>query len=351
MTGAGTPRPKSTRQCARGDPSWLISLLDDLARMDGKDVRIFCELAFKQGGVGGASDSNLGPKEIGRRLGLDEKTVRSRVRKMEDSGFIKYYQATPNLALLGLKGIGHYRFEAMNLTTKRGVLTYLRNFPRVVEAFDFLGPWVSVSIAGSDPAEIRGAAEAIASRFELTRLSLGERVLQEPGGRLDRIDWQVVRRLRYDARCTAKELAEALSITRRMAEYRMAKVQDSGAVLTKAVIDTRKQEGLVFYELEISLEPSKHIAVERELKDASGERLWSISSPRPGSLLAHLFGFGLGEPEESVFAALKMDGVRSCSNLILKEIVEPDRPNWVDALIEARISSEAPRQGPKAAVR
>jgi DNA-binding Lrp family transcriptional regulator len=312
--------------------------------MDAKDVRIFCDLAFKESGVGGGSDANLGPREIGRRLGLDEKTVRSRVRKMEDSGFIKYYQATPSLALLGLRSLGLYRFEAMNITTKQGVLAYLKSFPGVVEVFDFLGPVVSVSITGTDSAEIRGGAGVIAKRFELTNLSLGERPLRDSGGRLDSLDWQIIRRLRYDARCPATEVAKTLSITRRMAEYRMAKVRDSGAVLTKAVIDTRRQEGLVFYELEVSLEPSKHIAVERELREGSGEMLWSITSPRPGSLLVNLFGFGLGEPEESVLRTLKIEGARSCSVLILKEIVEPDKPNWIDSLIDARLSNEVPRQ-------
>ena len=311
--------------------------------MDAKDVRIFCELAFRELSLGGGSETKTSPREIGRRLGLDEKTVRTRVRRMEDSGFIKYYQAMPNLALLGLSDLGLYRFEAMNIITKQGVVAFLKGFPHIVEVFDFLGPVVSVSIAGSNPTEIKGAAEIIAKRFELTILSLGGRVLRDTEGRLDHLDWQIIQRLRYDAHCTAKEAARSLSITARMAEYRMAKVQDSGAVLTRAVIDARKQEGLVFYELDVTLEPSKHIAVERELKERSGEMLWSINSPRPGSLLADLFGFGLGEPEESVFRTLKIDGVRSCSVLILKEVMEPDRPNWIDSLIESKVSSGAPR--------
>ena len=323
----------------------LKSLGSEPTPMDAKDVRIFCELAFKELGVGEESGANHGPREIGRRLGLDEKTVRSRIRKMEDSGFIKYYQATPSLALLGLRNLGLYRFEAMNITTKQRVLAYLKSLPRVVEAFDFLGPVVSVSIAGSDPAEIKSTAGAIAGRFELTNLRLGERLLREPGGRLDHLDWQIIRRLRYDARCTAKEVAGTLSITRRMAEYRMAKVQASGAVLSRAVIDTRRQQGLVFYELDISLDPSRHIVVDKELRVMGGETLWSMTSPRPGALLANLFGFGLGEPEETVFRTLTIDGVRSCSVLVLKEIAEPDRPNWIDSLIEAKISSSYAPKG------
>jgi DNA-binding Lrp family transcriptional regulator len=310
--------------------------------VDANDVRIFCELAFKEKVGSPGSDANLSPRGIGKKLGLDEKTVRSRVRKMEDSGFIKYYQAAPSLALLGMRHLGLHRFEAMNITTKQGVLAYLMGLPGVVETLDFLGPVVSVSIAGSEPSEIRDVAEAIASRFELTNLGLGERLLREPEVKLDRLDWQVIRRLRYDARCSAKEVASTLAITRRMAEYRMVKIQDSGAVLTRAVIDPRKQEGLIFYELEISLELSRHIAVERELRRASGEMLWSINSPRPGSLLANMFGFGLGEPEERLLKTLKIEGVRSCSMVILKEIVEPNRPNWIDSKIDAMTTARAP---------
>jgi DNA-binding Lrp family transcriptional regulator len=325
MEGAGVVRPKST--------TGLISHVETLATVDAKDVRIFCELAFRELQVGGGSDSAPSPREIGRALGLDEKTVRGRVKKMEDSGFIKYYQATPSLALLGLSNLGLFRFEAMNIITKHRVLEYLRDLPRVVEAFDYLGPVVSVSIAGSGD-EIKQTAAKIAGRFELTNIGLGQRGLREPQARLDGLDWQIIRRLRYDARCKATEMAEALSITRRMAEYRMSKVENSGAVMTRAIIDPRRQEGLVFYELEVSMEPSMHAAVERELKDMSGEMLWSISSPRPGSLLANLFGFSLGEPEESVVKALGIRGVRSCSTFVLKEVVEPARPNWIDAQID-----------------
>jgi DNA-binding Lrp family transcriptional regulator len=313
--------------------------------MDAKDVRIFCELAFRETGIIEGPNSPPSSKEIGRLLGMDEKTVRSRVRKMEDSGFIKYYQATPSLPLLGLRNLGLYRFEAMNITTKQRLLVYLRSFPHVVEAFDFLGPVVSVSIAGTEQGEIADAVRAIAGMFELTNVGLGERTLRATESRLDGLDWQIIRRLRYDARCTAKDVAKTLSITRRMAEYRMAKVQGSGAVLTRAVIDTRKQEGLVFYELEISLEPSKHISVERELRAMSGETLWSMSSPRPGALLVNLFGFGLGEPEESLLKTLKIDGVRACSIFVLKEMVEPDRPNWIDKMIDLQIL-EGSSRGP-----
>ncbi len=124
-----------------------------------------------------------------------------------------------------------------------------------------------------------------------------------------------------------------------MAEYRTNKLLDTGALLIRAVINTQKQEGLVFYELELSVDAAKKGNVVDHLHQKYGEKLWSVNSPSPGVLLANMFGFTLGEPEEAALDAFEYDGVRYCHLLILKEAIEPVRPNWVDALIDERVAS------------
>jgi hypothetical protein len=53
-----------------------------------------------------------------------------------------------------------------------------------------------------------------------------------------------------------------------------------------------------------------------------------------------MFGFTLAEPEEAAMELLRIKGVRWCSLLILKEVFEPTRPNWIDALIQEEIASD-----------
>ena len=307
--------------------------------MDGQDVRIFCEMAFRDLGYGAISARHVSPSDIASKLRLDEKTVRLRVKKMEDTGFIKYYQATPDLALFGLRSQGLYRFDAMNIATKYGVMEHTHSLPGVVEVFDYLGPTVSVSIAGASAIRVQELADGIAARFELNKSRLGDRSIGEPHLRPDGLDWQIINKLRYDARCTSKEVADALSITPRMTGYRIEKLLDSGAVLLRAVINTQKQEGLVFYELEISVDEERRNAILRQLEEKYQERLWSMKVSAPGLLLANLFGFTLAEPEEAAMQLTKTEGVRSCSILILKEVMEPARPNWIDTLIQEEIVS------------
>ena len=313
--------------------------------MDAKDVRIFCEIAFKGLDYDSFTDRRVSPLAIGRKLGLDEKTVRVRVKKMEDDGFIKYYQAMPNLGLFQLKNMNTYRFEALNIATKHRVIEYLQELSFIVEAIDYLGQVVSISISSTSSEEIDQVAARLANRFELYKWILGSRIIKEPVPVADRLDWQIIQKLRYDALSGVKDLSESLSITPRMVEYRIKKLLGSGTLLVRAIINSQKQQGLIFYELEMSVDETKQYKVIKQLGEIYGEKLWSVRTLSGGILLANFFAFTLAEPEEAYINTLKLEGVRSCSLFIFKETIEPRRPNWIDSLIEQKIASSPSKSG------
>jgi DNA-binding Lrp family transcriptional regulator len=309
--------------------------------LDAKDVRIFCEIAFKGLDYDSFTDRRVSPLAIGRKLGLDEKTVRVRVKKMEDDGFIKYYQAMPSLALFQLKNVNTYRFEALNIATKHRVIEHIQELPFIVEAIDYLGQVVSVSISGTSSEEIDQMVSGLVNRFELYKWILGSRIIKEPVSVADRLDWQIIQELRYDALSGVKELSESLSITQRMVEYRIKKLLGSDMLLVRAIINSQKQQGLIFYELEMSVDETKQYEVIKRLSEIYAEKLWSVRTLAVGVLLANFFAFTLAEPEEAYVNTLKLEGVRSCSLFIFKETLEPKRPNWMDGLIEQKIASSS----------
>ncbi len=296
-------------------------------------------MAFKYPEYNAFVDRHVSPSEIGRSLGLDEKTVRTRVKKMEDDRFIKYYQAIPNLALFGLKSIGLYNFEADDIYSKHQALGHVRQAPMVVEGIDFLGSAFFVSLAGASLQEVQQQGDEMAKKLRLKAgVKIGDRITRDPVSQPDKLDWQIIQRLRYHAHCPTNSVADALSITPRMAEYRINRLLESGALLVRAIIDAQKQQGLIFYELVMSVEEARQPLIVKEVKDMFSEKFWSTYTPAPGVVLASLFGFTSGEPEEAVMNALKLKGVKRCSLYILKEIIEPHNPNWIDNLIEGRIA-------------
>ncbi len=294
-------------------------------------------MAFTDSGYEEFEKRHPSAADLGKKLGLDKKTVRTRVNRMEESGFIKYYQAMPNLGLFGMRVVSLFRFEALNLSTKNAIVNRLHEVPRLVEASDYLGPFLTGSIAGATREETRNGADYLASRYELGTVTLGSRTIEPPVSQLDNLDWQVIKGLRYDAKSSDRDLAEAMSVTERMVGYRISKMLRSGAIRTKAVIDPRKQAGLVFYQLELAIDPQRRGAISESLREACRDTLWNLSSPTADMILAGLFGFTIAEPEESAVEALRLEGVRRCMLFILKEVIEPKRPNWIDAQIESRL--------------
>jgi DNA-binding Lrp family transcriptional regulator len=307
--------------------------------LDAKDVRILCEIAFKSLDYDSFTDRRVSPLAIGRKLGLDEKTVRTRVKKMEEAGFIKYYQAVPSLALFQLKNINTYRFEALNIATKHKVIEHVQELPFIVEAIDYMGQIVSISITGNSFEEMDQLASRLAKRFELHKRFLGSHRIKAPVSTAGRLDWQIIQQLRYDALSGAKELCKALSMTQRMVEYRIKKLLSSDMLLIRAIIDSQKQQGLIFYELEMSVNEGKQYEAIKRMGEIYGERLWSVRTLAGGILLLNFFAFTLAEPEQAYVNALKIEGVRSCSVFIFKETIEPKRPNWMDHMISQKIGS------------
>jgi DNA-binding Lrp family transcriptional regulator len=208
----------------------------------------------------------------------------------------------------------------------------------VVETIDYLGQTVSVAIAGPTADEIQQVVNRLTSEFELHGRELHQRQVTEYNLHPDNLDWQIIKELRYSARRSSTDLAKGLSITSRMADYRIGRLLDSGAMLVRAAIDARKQTGLVFYELELAVDGPHQQSVTAELGVRFGERLWSTLSSK-GVLVASMFGFSLGEVEDTAIDSSRIKGVGSCLLYLLKDTMEPRGPNWIDRLIEDRAST------------
>jgi len=310
--------------------------------MDAQDIRIFCALAIS--GLPEAIPSSVPAslRRVARGLRLDEKTVRVRLRRMESAGFIKYYQVAPDLTLLGMNAELTCRFEAVNVSTKLAALGVARTMPGMVEALDFLGPSFVVTLVGSELDNAREALRHLAHRFELERYEQGHCSLDRSGARLAPLDWRIVERMRYDARAPLGEVARGLQITPRTVRYRLHRMQESGAVSIRPMIDARQLRNIILYRLAVVVDRVRQGEILALLQRRFGSKLWALRVSLAGPILLDLFGHSIGEPEEAAVRCLEVPGVDSCRVLILKEVLEPVQRSWIDR----RVSDLAAGRGP-----
>lgn len=325
--------------------------------LDATDVRIFCEMGLKYTDYNMFSRRHISPTAIGRKLRLtqglrlDEKTIRLRVKKMEDEGFIKYYQAIPNVALFGLKSLAYYRFEAADVASKYEALQRFQGEAPAIEIGDWVGSHFMALLAGPSAEETEETAHMLGERLklEVSPTPGGSRSAMEMLLSPNKLDWQMLARLRYDALCSPRGVAKELSITPRMAEYRISKLLNSRVFFVKAMINPQKQQGIIFYGLVLLVDETKQDALIRDFRNRYHDKIWLVLS-ESGMMMLGLFASSIGEPDADLLSTLQVPGVYGGFVAIFKEWFEPDRPNWIDRLVEARIGDKLGAEYPLAPV-
>jgi DNA-binding Lrp family transcriptional regulator len=309
--------------------------------MDANDIRIFCALAITgpPDAIRARSPGTL--RGVARDLKLDEKTVRLRLRRMEEESFIKYYQVAPDLTLLGMAVESTCRFEAVNLATKVAALRSAGALPGMVEALDFLGPSFVVTIAGPTLEEAIEVQKHLAHRFELERYEEGRRELTPCRQRLGALDWRIVERMRFDAHAPLHDVASELGITPRMVRYRLDRMRTSGAVAIRPIINSRALKGLVLFRLLLTFGPARQSAVLENLQQRLGGSTWATRFPLAGPVIVDMFGTSVADPEDAALRSLELPGVEACRALVLKEVLEPARGTWVDLKISELATGRA----------
>ena len=305
--------------------------------MDTTDVLIFCEMSFKYFDYPG-KNRRPSPKQIGSKLGLDERTVRVRTRRMEHEGFIQYYQTIPNLCLFKRPVASLCNFRVPSISEKQRALEKAREVKDVIDIADFLGETFGITISGSSDEDLNKKAARIASQLNIAQFQLTPpRRLPTPRRSLEKLDWQLVKSLRYDALRPTKEIANDLRITYRMAEYTLGKLFESLALSTRAIINARDPKGIIFYSLNLSLNAEKSTPIIQRLRSLYGERLWWRFNPPGPTVVLFLFSTSIGRAEDDLLQALSSPGVRDGSLTVFKGWIEPKRPSWIDWQIGEKI--------------
>jgi DNA-binding Lrp family transcriptional regulator len=309
--------------------------------MDEIDVKIFCEMGFKYYAYTG-KNRRPSPKEIGAKLGLDEKTVWARVTRMEKEGFIQSYRAIPNPSLFRLPLLCTCGFRAPDVLAKQRAVQKLLLVQDILDIGDFLGETFGVNYVASSEEDAENRMNELSELIGVPSVPfIPPRRIPSASTTPNRLDWQLIKSLRSDAVKPTKDVAEELGITYRTAEYRISKLLEGQVFFVRAFINARDPKGIVLYSLFLELDEKVHDNVKRELLARNNRRLWFEFSPPSPIIVMNLFATSVGEAEDRLLESLSQPGVRSGSLTIIKGWIEPTSPSWIDEMVEQRISGKS----------
>ncbi len=155
---------------------------------------------------------------------------------------------------------------------------------------------------------------------------------------LSRLDWQVLRALRYRARRPLKEAAEDTGVNAKTFRRRFERMAREGSLFVVPALDPSKATGLVLFELLIYTNPDANSStIQRALKITDNHYVYHYvpSSPRLGNFDILAFAEKTGDVEALRQQVRYVPGVARVEALIFGGWNEYTQ--WLDKAIDRAI--------------
>jgi len=139
--------------------------------LDNLDVRIFREFVQDRGAYPLQSDIRQPVMKVATKLNIDVATVRNRIKKLHESGFMKDWYVFPNPSLFDL-GVAHARGDVLAQSTmKDDAIRKIRLVQGIWTIINHFGSSMRVILYFEDQASLKKQIELIA------RISSSENIL------------------------------------------------------------------------------------------------------------------------------------------------------------------------------
>lgn len=302
--------------------------------MDATDIRIVREMGIRPYGRSPRNPESLREAAIARRLGLDLKTVKGRIERMEGTGFLRGYEIVPNLGHFGMQGSG-YLYRVVEPDAKREALKRVEPTEGLLEVHDFLGAEVCVDVAYRSPEELASKLKTLGDTMgDRSPLRFYDRVLPPVNRVLSPLDWRILQKLRGRAQRPLADVAADVGVTLKTVRRRFDRMAGEGSFFMVPLLDPSRATGLVLFELLVYANPdAPRETLERVLAvlDENHVYHYTPASRALGNFDVLLFGESVADVERLLLAAKAVPGVARVDSLLFRGW--RDHSGWMDARI------------------
>lgn len=306
------------------------------ACVDATDIRIVREMGLRPYGPRPQDPESVRDAAIARRLALDLKTVKARIERMSEVGFLRGHQIVPNLGHFGLEAAG-YLYRITDADRKRDALKRIEVTDGLLEVHDFLGAEACIDLAYRSPDELsvklREIGESVGDRAPVR---FYDRTLPRVTRELSALDWRIIRSLRGRAHRPLAEVADELGVTLKTVRRRFDRMAREGSFFVAPMLDPSRATGLVLFELLVYTTPDAAHDTQRNVLSALDENHvyhYTPASRSLGNFDVLLFGESVATVERLRAAARSVPGVARVDPLLFQGWI--DRSEWMDARIGA----------------
>ncbi len=268
--------------------------------------------------------------EIAMKLGVDEETVRNRVKHLRDVGFLLGYRLVPNPTLLG-RVFASLRIEFQDRESKQAAIPRLAEIDGVINIGSAYDTSVLVTVLADQGPDFSKLIVGLGVEGEVSWVpGLG---LRTTSFRMTKLDWEIVSLLLRDAERKLDEIAKQLKVSTRTVKRRLNMMMEETAIFTMPMVDLRKTEG-ISYQLRVQSEQGKKSEVEKSVVAKIGDVIFRASDSQNGSVFGFT-GANVAEGNDILEWVKQQPGVKSASMTIAERVVQVF--DWIEREVERRV--------------
>jgi DNA-binding Lrp family transcriptional regulator len=268
--------------------------------------------------------------EIAAKLGVDEETVRNRVKHLRDSGFLLGYRLVPNPSLLG-RTFASLRIEFKDRESKEAAIPLLSKVEGVMNIGSTYDKSVLVTLFADEDQDFSKLLIALGVEGEISSVpGLG---LRTTNFCMTGLDWEIVSLLLRDAERKLDEIAKQLKVSTRTVKRRLNMMMKENAIFTMPMVDLRKTEG-ISYQLRVVSEQGKKSEVEKSVVAKIGDVVFRASDSQNGSVFGFT-GANVAQGNDILEWVKQQTGVRSVTMTIAERVVQVF--DWIENEVERQV--------------
>jgi len=309
--------------------------------VDSLDLRLVRTMGIRPYGQRPQNPEVLRASYLAKRLRVEPETVKAHLARMEASGFVRFYQAYPNFRHLGIASAA-YLFRVPDDDQKAAAVERVQAIDGLVEVHNFLGAEMCVEVTYRADHDLNKKLRLLAEfTGDANPFRFYDRDLPPVPRPLTRLDWRIVKALRYRGRRPLAEVADDLGVTARTVRRRYDRMMKEGSLFIAPAVDPSKAPGTILFELLFYTTPQADgSTLQRVLKTFEDRYLYHSlpASPALGNFDVLLATDSTGEIETMRQRGRLIPGIGKVSALVFRGWSE--YTDWIDAAIEEKLKPE-----------
>ncbi len=228
--------------------------------MDTLDVRILRRIFQGQVSTQRGSAPRDSLATIARGIGVDEDTVRNRLKRFEESGLIPSWRLYINPRLWGAGQMAVW-VDSVRMATKRELIEKVRRIPGVLIVYTCYDGFV-VFLEYDREWSIPRITELLRKATGAQDTEAAKVVFPECSAKLAERDWRLIRALRGSPWKSYAQLAADVGLSTRTTRARMSKIFAQGILFAWPALEFRALEGRILVHLGVVYSSDRKVEID-----------------------------------------------------------------------------------------